>query len=407
MLKKQVLITIGNFVYLFAQWAMTIVVVKLSDEYYLAGLLGLAMTIANIFYIIASYGLRSYQVSDINHEYLDQTYTLSRLMTIPLALILCAIYTQAIGYAGEYLIVILLFMTYKCLEAGSDVLYGIMQKCEKYNKICVSMSLKGIFTIILFSIILSLDFSISVALIFINIVAIFFIFLDVFWCIPLTERLINFHGENIYKAVKLLFNSFPMVLLTIASPLLMSIPRIYFEKHYSTEMLGVYSSLSAPTLAITTIVSCAVMPYIPLFAKYYKENNKRQLIKLIFSILIFTINFGMVAVLICRLIGEWVIQLLYDSSICKYNNVFQLLILVSTLSSINMFLIVVFTSIRKLFVETIILFSGCVLCYIITPFLVDGYGMSGVTFSLIISQTIQIIISLVVLIKCVKKTKDV
>jgi len=50
-----------------------------------------------------------------------------------------------------------------------------------------------------------------------------------------------------------------LIVLLIAQPLLMNIPRLYFEQHVSTERLGTFFSVLPPTVVITTFVSCAVI----------------------------------------------------------------------------------------------------------------------------------------------------
>lgn len=407
MRKNQILITIGNFVYLLSQWALTIVVVRLSTDFYIAGLLGLAMTVANIFFIIASYGLRSYQVSDVQHVYSDQNYILSRLITVPISIICCLCYTFAKGYTGESVLVIILYMVYKALEAASDVLYGIMQQHNQYNKICWSMSIKGVFSLLAFTGILAMGLSISIAMISMIIVAILtLILMDIRWCSSLTHPLLCFKADNAKQTGRLLFIASPMVILSIAQPLLMSIPRLYYEHHFSTELLGIYSSVSSPTIAITTLVSCALMPYIPLFAQFFLEGNKKELLRLTFLAVGLTCAFGLVSYIIAGIIGSWVLSLLYGSAVSGYTNVFQLIIIVSTLSSINMCLIVVFTAIRKLIPQSIILLLGCLICYLITPSIVTTYAMEGVTYSLIIAQLFQITIALIFAVFYIQKIKQ-
>ncbi len=407
MRKNQIFITIGNFVYLLSQWALTIVVVRLSTDFYIAGLLGLAMTVANIFFIIASYGLRSYQVSDVQHVYSDQNYILSRLITVPISIICCLCYSFAKGYTGESFLVILLYMVYKALEAASDVLYGIMQQHNQYDKICWSMSIKGVFSLLAFTGMLAMGLSISIAMISMIIVAILtLILMDIRWCSSLTHPLLCFKADNAKQTGRLLFIASPMVILSIAQPLLMSIPRLYYEQHFSTELLGIYSSLSSPTIAITTLVSCALMPYIPLFAQYFLEGKKKDLLRLTLLAVGLTSAFGLVSYIIAGIIGSWVLSLLYGSAVSGYTNVFQLIIIVSTLSSINMCLIVVFTAIRKLIPQSIILLLGCLICYLITPSIVTIYAMEGVTYSLIIAQLFQIIIALIFAVLYIQRIKQ-
>ena len=58
----------GSFIYMLTQWLLSVFIVRISgfDD---AGTYSLAMSIANVFYGIAIYGMRNYQVSDISGKY--------------------------------------------------------------------------------------------------------------------------------------------------------------------------------------------------------------------------------------------------------------------------------------------------------------------------------------------------
>lgn len=66
--------SVGSLVYLATQWLTTILVVRLAGVD-AAGNLTLAMSIGNLVYSIALFGMRNFQVSDISEEY-GMVYTL-------------------------------------------------------------------------------------------------------------------------------------------------------------------------------------------------------------------------------------------------------------------------------------------------------------------------------------------
>ena len=84
--------TIGTIYYYFCQWIITILIVRLTD-YSLAGYLSLAITVTNSFYAIAQFGMRQYQVSDIQGKYDDSIYIGSRYLTIFVAFAACLIFS--------------------------------------------------------------------------------------------------------------------------------------------------------------------------------------------------------------------------------------------------------------------------------------------------------------------------
>ena len=95
---------VGNFIYLGAQWIISVALVRMGG-FEDAGYFSLAMSVCNIFAMIANYGLRAFQVSDIQSKYSDNDYVLSRVITVSFALVLCLIYSAAFQHLQVRLLV--------------------------------------------------------------------------------------------------------------------------------------------------------------------------------------------------------------------------------------------------------------------------------------------------------------
>lgn len=102
----------GSFLYLGCQWAITVLVVRLSDGYDGAGILALAMAISNVFAPIAHFRVRPYQVSDIKRSIDDGEYVAFRLLTIALSVV-CVFFYTAFTCDLSSLMPIMLFFTFR------------------------------------------------------------------------------------------------------------------------------------------------------------------------------------------------------------------------------------------------------------------------------------------------------
>ena len=80
--------SVGSIIYLFTQWLITILVVRIAGVD-TAGNLTLAMSASNIFYSVAMQGIRNYQVSDVKGKYRDKTYISSRIWACLFSVFLC------------------------------------------------------------------------------------------------------------------------------------------------------------------------------------------------------------------------------------------------------------------------------------------------------------------------------
>lgn len=381
---------VGTFIYLFSIWLMTLVTVRVSN-FYDAGILSLAITITNVFYVISCYGMRSFQVSDIIGEYSDQQYNNSRLITAIAGFTISLLFTIYLGYENSVFLAINLYMLFKSSEAFADVFYGIFQKNNRFDFISISLSAKGIlgFTVYFCTLYFAKSLNLALALLFITSFASVIIY-DLPRVKATVSPVFNFEKSNINATLLLLKSTVLLMISLIIPQVLISIPRIYYEKHFSTELFGIFSSLSAPTIVIPTFVASALLPFLPQLAKYYNKGQKKETILTFSGFIGMTVIIGIVAEIGAYLWGTPVLEIMYGKGVLPYSEIFGSIILVTTLSAIIMCLNFFYVIARKLTPLNIMLFIGCIVCYLISPPLIDRYGMYGITHALIISQLIQI-----------------
>ncbi|MEG1182056.1 MAG: hypothetical protein RSD39_08490, partial [Oscillospiraceae bacterium] len=127
--------TAGSLIYFGCQWLITGLFVKQFSAggagLENTGLLATAMAVTNIFLTLASYGMRTFQVSDIVEKYSNGTYITSRCVTVFAAIVLCALYTVMSGYSGTQALCIYIFLMYKLLESITDIFHGCCQKHDR------------------------------------------------------------------------------------------------------------------------------------------------------------------------------------------------------------------------------------------------------------------------------------
>ncbi|WP_425806393.1 lipopolysaccharide biosynthesis protein [Desulfitobacterium sp. Sab5] len=371
---------------------MTLVTVRVRN-FYDAGILSLAITITNVFYMISCYGMRSFQASDIIGEYSDQQYNNSRLITVTIGFTLCLIFTFNLGYESSIILAISLYMLFKSIEAFTDVFHGIFQKNNRFDYICISLILKGIFGFAIFisSLYLGKSLNLALALLFITSLVTVYIY-DLPRIRDIANPVFNFDKESLKSTFILLKSTFLLMISLIIPQILLSIPRIYYEKHYSSELFGIFSSLSAPTIVITTFVSSVLLPFLPQLAMYYNKGLRKGTFLTLSGFIGITVFVGVIAEIGAYFWGNPVLEIMFGKGVLPYSEIFASIILVTTLSAIIMCLNFFYIVARKLISMNIILFIGCIACYFVSPTLIDRYGMYGITHTLIISQMIQVVL---------------
>ena len=397
---------IGNFLYLGAQWIISIVLVRmggLTD----AGLFSLAMSVCNMFSMIANYGLRSYQVSDINSSFDNGTYVLSRIITVVTAFILCVGYSLISTDTRQSLALITVYMLYKCIEAYSDVLTAISQKNGKIIYSGISLGVKGILNLMLFLISYKLYGNLTLSVVFMTTGSLLVLLLFDF---PATKKYCRqteaFKNSDIKKLYSLLYIGLQTMLYVFFATAFNSIPKLIIKGFDGSELLGVFSSISIPTVLITTFAAGIQMPVAPKMAEYYSKTQRKQLggVLLISNTVI--VFLGILAVILSVLIGKPVFRLIYGDIVIPYFNLLYFTIIASTLIAVNSCYSVFLISVRKLKQLLAFSVSSCVLVLILCLVLIPKYSIYGAAYAMIIASGIQFIAETVYILKIILSLKN-
>lgn len=381
--------TIGNIIYLGCQWIITVMVTRVCG-YKDAGILSVAMTSVNIFFVIAGYGMRSFQASDISHIFSNAQYLGSRYLTAFIGGSLCVLFTFINRYSAEQSLAIFLFLLYKLLEAIADVLYGFLQAEGKLKYAGYSLCIKGVAGVTVFSVPLLLTENLNFALCLFLLSGFFALLLyDIPSVLRFKQASLSIGVQDFKGISKLLMECFPMFVVSVSPMILQAIPKLTLERVASTEQLGIYSSVAAPTVIINTLVSSIIIPFLPLFSHYIKEHDLISLRKLLLRSLGMTYLLGIVGMVAALVLGKFFLGIVFGESIIPYAPLLTYIILMMTVSSGLMSFNSLFIAGRKLVVLAINYTIINVLCAVLTPYFIQTRTLYGVVDVLLLVQIIQ------------------
>ncbi len=392
--------SVGSLVYLGCQWLMTILVVRLSNGFDDAGILSLAMSISNLFTPFAIYRMRAFQVSDTNQQYSTGEYLGFRIITIIIAFAGCMIYAS-ITCQLYSLASIALFLVYKSVEAYIDVLHGADQQVMRMDIVGKSFAIRGVLTIVSFSIVLHFTQNLELALL-----AIIFTTAPVgFLYDGKRTRVFSSLKPHIQrsKALHLLFNCMPAVLASIACSAALTIPRQYLALDAGDAALGIYASVAAPVAIVQMGGSYIYSPLLGRLAEFYNTGKREGFVALLNKTIIGVLAVSGICSLALSLFGEWGLGLLYGNSITEYAYLLQPMLLCAIATVLLWFLNDLLLAIRK-FWST---FIGNVLALIVaiplTILFVNLFNMNGVSFTGIAAYGLSCVVSFAMLVHAVKK----
>ena len=312
--KNMVVNTFGALVYLGCQWLMTVVVVRLSNDFADAGDLSLAMAVGNIFLPIALYKIRSFQVSDLSSEYSSRQYIGLRIVTIGFALLVCSVYALLTCPKSSFTM-IMVYCLYKAIEAFVDVMHGIDQRAGEMKYCGYSMALRGVLSIAAFVLSLCLNCDLQVALFAMIVVSMPIAFLDVIWASRFDSVKPAFSAVNF---VALGMRCLPAVVGVVLCALVTSFSRQYLALSLGNDVLGIYSSVCAPAAIIQACAYNVYSPLLGIFAKAYYDKSEALFRRMLIECLLAIAACAVVLLLVCAIFGDGLLFLIFGKSILPY-----------------------------------------------------------------------------------------
>lgn len=381
--------SIGSIFYLGCQWLMTVLVVWIAGLE-TAGILSLAMSVSNIWYSFAVYGMRNFQVSDTVGKYKSGTYVFSRYFTGICALSGCLIYSFIVGYDSYQKLCILLYFVYKLSEALFDVYAGIFQKNWRLDYVGKSLIIRGVLSILSFVVLLVTTKSIAITF---GTMAVFCMISIFVYDIPKAGKLDNITVSFEMSAVfRLLKECFPLVVYTLLSSAIGTIPRLFMERILGSYQLGIYGSVATPTLIIQMGATYVFNPFVTLFAEKYYNKEKENFLSVLGKC---TMAVGVIAVLGIlggKILGYWGLKLLYGKEVASHNDLLVPLIICTILTAFSWLLCGVLTAIREFKGLVIGNMAAVIVSALLSFLLENSMGMQGASLALALATVTEILI---------------
>jgi O-antigen/teichoic acid export membrane protein len=384
----------GSLIYMICQWLITVMVVRISNVT-VAGDLTLAISLNNIFNSFALFGIKSYQVSDIRAKYDDGTYINSRFITCGIAFLSCVAYAFLIPYTGEQKLSIILYCLFKTGEALYDVYSGICQKNMRMDYIGKSWLMKGILTLVSFCSGLYLTQSLPIAITCMATVSYFVFFL---YDIRVTSRLSDLHFQGKTKqALVLMKECLPLLVYSFLTTTISSIPRLVLERIAGSYALGIYGSVSAPTVVVQMGASYIFSPLMTPIAECYANKDSDRFHSILRKCFVAIGVIGVIALAGGKVLGYWGLNLIYGKEVANHEDLLLPLI-GCTLATAFIWalggILTVFRDFRGLIVANVI----ALLYSIPSSYLfIKKWGSMGACIAYGTALILQVIIMLVIL----------
>ncbi|QOY61383.1 lipopolysaccharide biosynthesis protein [Thermophilibacter immobilis] len=370
--------SVGSLSNLVCQWAITVLIVRLSTTYDSAGIYSLAMSVYGIFAPLAQYRTYTYQISDVRGEHTVGEYLAFRLITCLGALVLTMGYAVATCRPNA-LPAILLYALYKLSGLVIDVFHASDQQFHRMDYIGKSLFAQGVSSLAVFILAYPLTQSLE-ATIFLMMVTT--VLIGVFYDYPRTNLLVPVTlGITKKRAARLLVRCAPIVIAGVAASAAPSLPRQYLSTSMGDSALGIYASVAAPVAIIQMGASYIYNPLLGYLSEAYDKRDRAQFMRLLITTLGGIATVALVCALGLEFLGAPLLRLVYGESIVGYVYLLQPLVLCAAITGIMWFsndLLISLRNFRCTFVGSLI---ALVVSLLVMAPSVGAWGMNGVTLT--------------------------
>ncbi|HIT52256.1 MAG TPA: hypothetical protein IAA95_08690 [Candidatus Aveggerthella excrementigallinarum] len=388
--------TVGCLMYQGCQWLTTILVVILSTSYENSGILAFAMATGNIFTGLATYNVRTFQISDVRGQFSSENYIAFRIITVVLASVLCSAYSFAVAPSVGTGIAMIAFLLFKADESFSNVLYGIDQKALRMDFIGISQGMRGILSLAAFALSLLATDNLVVAFVamFVSCAAV-----TILYDIPHSRKL-DTVGVSITKknCIDLFRICAPSVIAILAYGFVSTIARQWFGIQYGEEALGIYSAVATPCVLVQVMANYLYSPFLVPIARSWSSRNNSELRSQLKKLITGIIGVIVICVALSAAFGAPVIELVYGSSIGDYSWMITPAMIAASLMALDYLLTDLFIVMRKFFLAVLINVVALASCIASADYFMSALYMNGINVVIIVAFAVGIVVGIAALV---------
>lgn len=335
----------------FGAWGMvfpilTIVVTWLAGVER-AGMFSFAFVMANLLYILASYGVRTYQVSDIDEYHSFSDYQANRIGTCAIMLLVGFVICQLLGYRGEMFVMSMGLLSFKAIDALGEVYEGRLQQVDKLYLGGISLTLRSGAGFLLFSIALLVTGDMGIAAIAMAIAAACTL---AFATIPLTMFESPKSLPPSGPSIGLLFKEcMPVFLALFLYALVDNMPKFVMQAAalpYDNQLY--FNALYFPAQAILIIVGMIYKPLLVKLANVWADESRRARFDMvIIAIMVVIVVLTVVGMLFMNWIGISIMSFMYGIDFKPYKQLSFIMLAAGGVTAAIDFLYQVITILRR------------------------------------------------------------
>lgn len=350
-----------------------------------AGIFTYAFATACLFYVIAIYAGRAFQVTDITEKYSDTDYIYHRVLTCIIMMFAIIAFNIIKGYDIFKASVMILLCFYKITEAFSEVLYAIVQKKEHLYQVGISMTIKAIVSMIVLFIVdyLTKNLIVScICIITVNLLGIVFYDLKNIKQVGITKT-----KFSLDKIKSIFVAGFFTFVITFLGTYLINAPRYAIDDILTNDLQTIFGIIIMPATFMGLLGQYIIQPALTKISKALKEKNYKKLKNIIAFVIVAIILIGIFVFLVAYVLEKPVLEIIYGVDLAPYVLSMMIIILGSIMYSLGTMISYILIAFRKTFVQAVVYIIVSIIATILSYALVKKIEILGASITYAVTMT--------------------
>lgn len=284
-----------------------------------AGIYTMGNTDNNLFLSIGRYGVRPFQVSDVDREYKFREYRMARIIsTILMAVISTGYVLYAAlknNYSSNKLWIIIWMCIFKLPDSFEDVYYGDYQKNERLDVAAKPLALRMIITIVLWALLLVVTKDLLISVIVSTIVTIFLMI----WFILLTKEYITEREKpDSSRVLKLLWVTLPLAVAAFLTLYISAAPKNSIDAHLDDKLQAIYGFIAMPVFVVQLLAQAVFNPVLYKISCLWNDGDIGKYVKESLKQVVYVFIITVACIFGAWLLGIPVLSIMYHTELSSY-----------------------------------------------------------------------------------------
>ncbi len=356
-----------------------------------AGMFAMAFTVALLLMFVANYGVRTYQVSDLDEEHSFSDYQINRVLTCAIMMAVGFAYGAFRGYGAEMMTICAGVYVYKMVDGWADVYEGRLQQMDKLYLAGISQTFRSVTVLVIFSLTLLITRNLMVSCIVMGVVAVLTLFV---LTIPLALlETPKSRKLSVASVVSLLKQCFPLFVALFMYNLIENMPKFMMEGMLPYDNQLYYNAMWFPANALVIFVQVIYKPLLVRMAGIWADMRTRKrfdILVIAMLAVIVAITCGVCAVMWA--VGAPVLGFLYGVDFEPYRGLIVVMVVAGGVSAAIDFIYQAVTLLRKQGSVTKLYIVTFGFSLFIPTLLVGFTGLPGAVLSYLIIMSFLLVL---------------